>query len=66
MRIVRKNIVPRGLDFTKHIDSSYNMSFQYYHSDLYCEITLCLAVKINCIALCEIHPLNLDCRPTPL
>ncbi len=37
------------------------MNCQYYHSDLYCDITLCLAITIDLqlrstLALCEIGP----------
>ena len=41
------------------------MTCQYYHGDLYCDITLCLATTIelqlrSIIALCEIDPCDIN------
>ena len=52
---------PVGLISQNTKISSEKMSCHYHHSDLYCDITLCLALKLDAhlrinLGLCEVEP----------
>ncbi len=50
------NVIESGISLHAATKIHLKMGCQDHYDDLYCDITLCLAININLIALCEIGP----------